>query len=313
MREWLAAQVDARAPLGAFCLASAPRLPEAAADVLAATRALAADAPPGPPPPAWARGEPLRYAADVWAAAALADADAPRAAHWLAHLAIGLDAPARDMAAALAHGALELCARVAALDARAAAAPPDAAAEAALARFAAAAARTHALSLNAWHIRALQMLAVPRGAGVAHRALAARRNLFFEYQIELPPAPEKLLMCVVGAGGAAVGDPFAACAGAAGWQRVLAATLPAAHAALTLVSDDRRFSRLAVRLLGDGAWPADAPARPTLVLLGARSYVLHGPRVDAHAGPGAALAAWRRALRADLGVAVADVLSAFFD
>ena len=64
---------------------------------------------------------------------------------------------------------------------------------------------------------------------------------------------------------------------------------------------ERRFTRKAVRLLGDAPWPAGPVPYPTLVVLGARTYVQAGDRVEAHAGPGTAFASWRRQLRAALG------------
>ena len=320
--DYLAAQIDARTPLPAFCLAAAPLLADAALvrPVLEAYVALAADAPPPPPPPI----APMAMAADVAVAAALARPGADHAAHWLAHAAGGdgrLDAPRADpafAAAAVAFGAHELLGRVAALDARAAAAPAAPAAEAALARYMASVAATDASALTADHWRALGLLAVPRGAELLLDALVGDTRAFFEYRVAIAADPVHLLGVVVGEDAAAVRDPFAAWRARgpapAGWRAVLAAQLPAAHAALSLVAaDDRRFTRAVVRLIGDAAWDVAAPVpHPTFVLLGARAYVLAGGGVVAHAGPGAALAAWRGQLRAALGLTGPDRLSPFF-
>ncbi len=48
---------------------------------------------------------------------------------------------------------------------------------------------------------------------------------------------------------------------------------------------------------------------PTLVVLGPRCYVLEGAAVAAYGGPGTAFVAWRRRLRAALGIAHDDSFS----
>src|SRR3989338_8105993 len=83
--DYLAAQIDARTPLPAFCLAAAPLLADAALvrPVLEAYVALAADAPPPPPPPIAAPAAEAalaRYMASV----AATDASALTADHWRA-------------------------------------------------------------------------------------------------------------------------------------------------------------------------------------------------------------------------------------
>lgn len=328
--DYLARQIEDRAPPAAFALAVAPLRADAALvrPVLDAYVALCAGGDDAAPALGWTRdaadGDPLGFAAAVAAAAALADADAPRAAARLAGMArepAALDAPRTDPAfacAALALGAHEVLGRAAALDAAAARHPRVDADEAALGRYMDTVAFTSSSALTADHWRALGMLCVPRGADMLQSALAATADAFFEYHVPIPVQPHDLLAAVVGADAAVLRHPFAAWRARgdapAGWRAVLAAQMPAAHAALSLVgADERRFTRSVVRLIGDAPWPVGAPAaRPTLVLLGARAYVLDGAAVAAYGGPGTALAAWRRALRAALRLDEPDLLSAYF-
>lgn len=327
--DYLARQIEDRAPLAAFALAAAPLLADAslARPVLEAYVALAAGADDGAPALGWTRdaadGDPLGFAAAVAAAAALETPGADRAAARLASMArtpAALDAARTDPAfacAAVALGAHEVLGRAAALDAAAETRPCDAADEAALMRYMDTVAYTGESALTADHWRALGLLAVPRGADMLLDALTATPAAFFAYHVQIPMRPHYLLAALVGTDAAVLRDPFAAWRArddAAGWRAVLAAQLPAAHAALSLVSAaERRYTRAVVRLIGDAAWPVGAPApHPTLVLLGARAYVLDGARVVRYGGPGTALAAWRRALRAALQLDEPDLLTAYF-
>lgn len=270
-----------------------------------------------------AAATPVLFAADVAVAAALAHPDADRAARLLASLAAGagrLAAPRTDpafAAAAVAFGAHELLGRVAALDARATHEPRVDQAEAALLRYMDSVDNTDASALTKDHWHSVGLLAVPPGARHLLNALTSSERSFFEYRVEIPADPANLLGVVVGERADAVRNPFGVWRARddawTDWRRVLVHTLPAAHAALTLVAHgDRRFTRTAVRLAGD-PWPGDEPTVwPTLVLLGARTFVIAQTAVVAYGGPGTGLAAWRAQLRAAIGLAGPDRLSPFF-
>lgn len=263
-----------------------------------------------------AREDPVRFASDVAVAAVAAAPDAHLAARMLARLARGgagdpfaklraaPDSPAY-LCAAVAFGAFEVLGRVAALDARAETHPAVAEHEAVLARYMERCANTSLLSLSKLHVRSLQLLAVPRQAHRVCTALLDTGQTFIEFEITLPHQPRRMLAAVAGADAVGAYDVFNVYRSGAtdGWRGLLRTQLPVAHCALMLLDSDRRaFTRTALRLVGDAAWPvADVPY-PTLVVLGPRCFVLEGASVTAYGGPGTAFAAWRRRLRAALGI-----------
>lgn len=283
---------------------------------------------PDGPALGWTRAaaaeDPVRFAGDVAAAAVAQHPEAHRAARMLAWLARGppgdpfggLGAPAQTPAytcAAVAFGAFEVLGRVAALDAAASAHPAVARHEDLLAQYMARCRNTPLQSLSQPHTRSLQLLAVPRQAARVCDGLLDTPQQLVKFEFRLPHQPRRMLAAIVGRDGIGSYDVFAVFreGRADGWRGLVRTQLPVAHAALMLVDSERqKFTRTVIRLVGDAAWPVGAPVQyPTLVVLGPRCYVLEGAAVAAYGGPGTAFVAWRRRLRAALGIAHDDSFS----